>query len=248
MLEASLYTLGVVIFVTLLLVAIFRSVDPAIVRDGYRSCAGNWYEAELNDCKHGLRAIPQQPVNTYSNLAYVAAGFFPGFLLGTPASYIFALAMLYLCIGSALYHATSTRWAGMMDVTAIYVVFSALAVCAVAVLFPLPDWLAPVMMPVVAGGVAYILSPRYHRNMRLIIGLFLGGTYATVLLKMAISGDWAFGLYLLVSLLAFALAYLFWSMDRARTFPFPRWGHGLWHILTALACTLVFFAIHGVGL
>lgn len=247
MIAALSYTSGVVVFVTLIFVTIFRYLDPAIVRDDYRKCAGNWYEAEVCSCSDGLSSIPQQPINTYTNLAYVAAGFFPVFCLGTPASYAFAVTMLYLCVGSALYHATSTRWAGMMDVVAIYVVFSALAMYAAAELLSLPEWLAPFIMFVVGGTVAYLLSPRYHKNMRLIIGLFLGGTYALVLLDMALSSDWLPGLYLLSSLISFALAYAFWSMDRARTFPFPRWGHGLWHILTALASILVFYSIHTVA-
>jgi len=136
----------------------------------------------------------------------------------------------------------------MLDVTAIYVVFSALAVYAAAVLVGVPDWLTPALMFVVAGGVAYVLSPRYHQNMRLIIGIFLGGAYALVLLQMWLRGQWALWPYLLASFVAFALAYLFWNMDRARTFPLPRWGHGLWHILTAVASGLVFYVIHGVSL
>jgi len=100
MLLALSVTIGAVIFAAFLFVALFRFIDPAIVRDDYRTCAGDWYEAELHNCQAGLAAVPQQPVNTYSNLAYLAAGLYPGVLLDTPASYVFAFAMAYLCVGS----------------------------------------------------------------------------------------------------------------------------------------------------
>lgn len=247
MLLALSVTTGAVVFAAFLFVALFRSLDPAIVRDDYHACAGNWYEANLHNCQDGLEAVPQQPVNTYTNLAYLAAGLFPGVLLDTPASYVFAFAMTYLCVGSTLYHGTSTRWGGMLDVTAIYVVFSALAVYAAAGLFGLPEWLTPALMFVVAGAIAYVLTPRFRRNMHLIIGIFLGSTYALVLLQMGLREQWAARPYLLTSIVAFALAFLFWRMDLTRTFPVPRWGHGLWHILTAVASGLVFYVIYRAG-
>jgi predicted membrane channel-forming protein YqfA (hemolysin III family) len=33
-------------------------------------------------------------------------------------------------------------------------------------------------------------------------------------------------------------------MDVKRTFPIKRWGHGIWHILTALASGLLFEGIY----
>lgn len=247
MLLALSVSTGAVVFAAFLFVALFRFIDPAIVRDDYRPCAGGWYEADLHNCQGGLQTVPQQPVNTYSNLAYLAAGLYPGILLDTPATYVFAFAMTYLCIGSTLYHATSTRWGGMLDVTAIYVVFSALAVYAAAILIGAPDWLTPAIMFAASGAIAFYLSPRYHRNMRLIIGIFLGGAYVLVLLQMWIRGQWTPWPYLLASVAAFAFAFLFWNMDRARTFPLPRWGHGLWHILTAAASGLLFYSIYGAS-
>ncbi len=39
-------------------------------------CRGGWNEAELRGCQHGYgtTGMPVEPVNTYSNLAYLAAG------------------------------------------------------------------------------------------------------------------------------------------------------------------------------
>ncbi len=237
-------TAGAVVFTALIFLTIFRNLDPAIVRDGYRPCAGGWHEAHLRHCHLGLTHIPQQPINTYSNLAYVAAGLFPAVLLGTPPSYVFAATMLYLCIGSTLYHATSTRWAGVLDVTAIYSVFAALAVYAVSLVVRMPVWLTTGLMFVVAGLAAYLLSRNLRQNMNLRIGIFLGISYAMVLLRMALTGHWSAWPYLAGSLAAFAVAYLIWNMDRAQTFPLRGWGHGIWHVLAAVASLLVFGAIH----
>lgn len=243
MLLALSITIGALIFAALIFAALFRNLDPAVVAVDYKQCAGGWHEAYLNHCAAGLTKIPQQPVNTYTNLAYLAAGLFVALTVDTPPAQVFAATMIYLSIGSTLYHALSTRWAGMLDVTAIYATFSALAVYALFVLLGIPDWITTGIMFVVAGLTAFLLSKRYSRNMHLIIGIFLGAAYAFLLLHMARTGRWSVWPYLAGSFSAFALAFLIWNMDRAGTFPLKRWGHGCWHILTAAASALVFYAI-----
>ena len=81
---AVVFTAGAVIFMALLFAAAFKFVRPSILMDDYVPCAGGWHEAELNSCSQGLLKLPQQPVNTYSNLAYLAAGLFPAIVLKTP--------------------------------------------------------------------------------------------------------------------------------------------------------------------
>jgi len=244
MLLAISVSAGAVIFSTFIFIALFNYLKPDIIRDAYVPCLGDWHESELHNCQTGLHSVPQQPVNTYSNLAYLAAGLFPGVLFNTPAAYVFAFTMAYLCVGSSLYHATSTRWAGMLDVTGIYTVYSALAVYAASILIGLPDWLVPGLMFVFAGLLAYLLSPRYHHKMNLIIAIFLGGTYVMAIALMWRSGQWHYWPWLAGSFASFGLGYIFWNMDRARSFPLPRWGHGLWHILTAVASGLVFYSVY----
>lgn len=239
---AAVFTAGAVIFMALILAGAFRFVRPSILMDDYVPCAGGWHEAELKSCSQGLLKLPQQPVNTYSNLAYLAAGLFTAIVLSKPPAYVFGATMVYLCVGSSLYHAFSTRWAGMLDVTGIYSVFSALAVYSAAVLIGLPDWLMALLMFIIAGLAAYILSPRFRNNMHLRIGIFLGLAYALTLLHMGLAAEWGAWPYLLASFLLFALALLVWSMDKKRTFPLHRWGHGFWHVFTAAAAGLVFYA------
>ncbi len=61
---------------------VFRTLDP--VRIDYRPCEGGWWEAELNGCQNGLRMIPQQPINVYTALIYVAGSVFVALQLRVP--------------------------------------------------------------------------------------------------------------------------------------------------------------------
>ena len=222
---------------------IFRSLDPSNI-SGYRPCKGGWWEAKLNNCESGLLKTPQQPVNTYTNLAYVAGGLFLIFKLNTLPSYILSLTLLYLCAGSALYHATSTRWAGSLDVSAMYAVFSALTVYAASTLVGLEDSLVALMMFVVAVLSGYLLRYRYRGNLSLKIGIFLLLIYFFVIWSMLKNNRSLVDGYLIASFALFAVAYLAWNLDKIRIFPFKRWGHGLWHVLTAVAISILFYAAY----
>lgn len=66
-------TLGVLVFATLISHNLFKHLTPAAIRPDYKPCSGNWHEEELAGCCT-LEHVPQQPINTYTNLAYLAAG------------------------------------------------------------------------------------------------------------------------------------------------------------------------------
>lgn len=222
---------------------IFKSVKPSDIGQ-YLPCKGGWWEAELNRCSEGLLMVPQQPVNTYSNLAYLAGGLFIMFQLNTLPAYIFSLTSLYLCAGSALYHATSTRWAGSIDVSAMYALFSALAVYAASKHFLIGNALTALIMFVVAVVLGYLLRYKFQGNMSLKIGIFIVIIYALEVWIMFKNNNMQILGYLIASFALFALAYLVWNLDKWRKFPFPRWGHGFWHIFTAAAASILFYAIN----
>jgi channel protein (hemolysin III family) len=236
-------TSGAVIFATLLFISLFRYLEPAKVASDYKPCSGSWHEAELEGCSQGLLKIPQQPVNTYTNLAYLAAGLWMQLSLGTGPAFVFALTMMYLCLGSTLYHATSTGWAGMLDVTGIYTVFSSTLIYALAALIGQGgDPLVPAAMFVAAGGTAFFLSKRRH-SMQWVIALLLGSTYLLLILRMAITHSWSPLIHVGVSVGLFAVGFTSWVLDQRRRFPLPRWGHGVWHLFTAAASAVAFHAI-----
>lgn len=238
-----LFAASAALLAGLVLKAIFKSLDPAKVEE-YRACKGGWWEAKLNNCQAGLLMVLQQPVNTYTNVAYLAAGFFLMFKLQTLPSYVLGLASLYLCAGSAPYHATSTRWAGSLDVSAMYAVFSANAVYALSALLGISDALTALLMFVAAALAAYLLRYYYHGTMEVKIAVFLVITYALILWSRHRNQARLFDGYLIASLVIFALAETAWLMDKAGRFPLVRWGHGVWHILTAAAIAILFYVIH----
>lgn len=237
-------TAAVLIFATFILLTLFHNITPAIVMPDYKPCAGDWHEAHLNNCNPILTKIPQQPINTYTNLSYLAVGFMAYLLFDTYPSMVFLVTMVYLFIGSTLYHALSTRWAGILDVTAIFATYSATAVYALGVLVQLPPWLTAILMLIVGGLVAFLGSRRFRNQAHFVIGILLGTTYLLLVVTMWVSGSWGAWPYLLGSLVAFAVAFIIWHFDRAQTFPLKGWGHGIWHVLAAAASMLVFYAIH----
>lgn len=221
---------------------IFASINPASV-SGYKACKGGWWEAELNDCAIGLTKVPQQPVNTYTNLAYATGGFYLIFFLNSLPAYTFSLALLYLCVGSALYHATSTRWGGSLDASAMYAVFSALTIYAASSLTNWSDLLVALIMFLVAALMGYFLRYRFRGNMSLKIGIFIVLTYLCAFFK---NGNSFNNDFLIWSFVLFVLGYLAWNLDKWRAFPFKHWGHGLWHLLTAVAIAMLFYGIYSL--
>ena len=82
---------------------------------GQDQCMGNWWEAELRGCAAGNVPTPVEPINSYSNLAYYAGGITVFTLEGTASAAVFAAAMTFLCIGSALYHGFKTIKTAALD-------------------------------------------------------------------------------------------------------------------------------------
>jgi predicted membrane channel-forming protein YqfA (hemolysin III family) len=240
---AIAFAAAAVTVVGIALRVIFQSVPPSSVTD-YRPCKGGWWEGELNHCKSGLLMVPQQPVNTYTNLAYIAGGLFLAFKLNTLPFYVLSLTSLYLCAGSTLYHATSTRWAGSLDVSSMYAMFSALTAYAAFTLIGLKEPLVALIMFVVAILCGYLLRYKYRGNVSLKIGIFLVLTYVFAIWNMRKSNKSWVDDYLITSFVLFAIAYVGWYMDKKRIFPLKRWGHGLWHLLTATAISILCYSIY----
>lgn len=237
-------TAGAVIFAVLIFKNFFSYLTPEKLQGDYNPCNGHWAEADEVGCAT-LTRIPQQPVNTYSNLAYLAAGLIIQLTVDTGPAFVFAVTMTYLCIGSTLYHATSTGWAGVLDVSGIITVFPGIAVYAAAGHFRLGDatW-TPLAMFLVGGGLVFVLAKRIHEYMRAVIATSLGLSYAMMLGYMWRTHDWRAQEYLWWSLGLFALGFLAWELDRRRKFRPRTWGHGVWHVATAAASALIFYGVH----
>lgn len=237
-------TVGAVLFAFLVLQNFFGYLTPAKLAGDFKPCDGDWAEADELGCAT-LTRIPQQPVNTYSNLAYLAAGLIIQFRVDTGPAFVFAVTMTYLCIGSSLYHATSTGWAGVLDVSGILTVFPAITVYAVAGHFRVGNspW-TPLVMFVVGGGLVFVLAKRIHRYMRLVIGISLGLSYLLMLGYMWRNNAWEHQRFMWWSIGLFVAGFAAWELDRHRKFRPRRWGHGVWHVATAAASALIFYGVH----
>lgn len=196
-------------------------------------CRGGWNEAELRGCESGYSAtgIPVEPVNTYSNLAYLVAGWVAFRSVGGAAAAVFFAAMAFLCFGSALYHGVKTRWSARWDHGGIYAVFGGLAFLLMAGGHGWATWIMLGGAAAAGLGLAWLLDG----NLLARIALLLALISAAVLT----GGDLLRGL---LSLGFFALGFTAWLIDK-HTGLLGRLGHGLWHVLTAVACAVMFAGI-----
>lgn len=229
----------------LVLWGFFRRVDPSRVTD-YAGCRG-WCEAELADCggPHPTR-VPEQPVNTYTNLAYAAAGVWVALEIGSPPAGLFAVAMVLLCVGSSLYHGVATRGYGRFDVGAMYAVFSSLAVFAFCRALALSGgWTVAAMLVLgaVTGLLGFVLRSWYAEGVALKVAIFLIVPYLLAAERIVVHDAAAALAPAAGSFALFAAAMTAWQLDRRCLFPLRRWGHGLWHLLTAAATALLFLGV-----
>jgi len=183
--------------------------------------AGGWAEGSV---RPAMVRFPMQPVNSYSNATYPMAGWFVYGVVGTPESFVFALAMSVLGVGSFLYHAWPSTRTAALDNFGMYAVFISLTTFVVG-----GGWLA---MAVGASVGAYLLRYAFTLNLNVMMGVFLWfGVVATFP-----------GRDVVLSIIAFAVAFAAWQADRWRVRFVGRWGHGAWHVLTAAAIAFMFSA------
>ena len=200
--------------------------DPADC--GRKIARGGWGEdLALQRCE-----APIGPRNAYSNAAYPLAGWVLPFLAGwTPATLVMATTLTMLGYGSYRYHAYKTVADNNLDRAGMYLVFGALAACALA---PAHDMIALAMVTwgvVLATLFTYVIK---SVNLDLQMGLLLGfaGTGALLHGDAGLAG---------ISMLVFLAAYAAWQLNKSgRLVP---WGHAIWHVFTAVAIDLMYLAL-----
>lgn len=204
-------------------------------------CRGGWNEAELRGCLHGYTrtGIPVEPVNTYSNLAYLAAGWVAFRSVGGGSAIVFTCAMAFLCFGSALYHGVKTRWSARWDHGGMYAVVAGLAFYMMTAGHPLETWIMLVGAVLSGAALAWLLDGNLLARMGLLLALISVGVMTR--------GNATLGWY---SLGFFALAMVVWLVDKKAGTPehpktglLGRFGHGLWHLFTAVALATMFGAV-----
>lgn len=188
---------------------------------------GWWEDLVANRCW-----FPIGPINTYSNIAYLIAGVWAFVTKPSWASAVFGLSMAFLAVGSALYHGTKRVWASRLDNAGMYAVFAALLTYTIS---PTHPYIAPLMA---LGAIILVKTIAYTENWKYMLNPMMGLMVWLSVITVGIKGhlgEAAMGLTL------FGIAYAIWWADKNKTFWFKRWGHGLWHVLTALAVFTLFY-------
>ncbi len=189
---------------------------------------GGWWEDLLvNRC-----TFPIAPVNTFTNLAYILAGLVTWLHFQNAASFVWGLTMVFLGVSSGYYHGFKNRLGGKLDDNGMYAAFTALLVYSLNPHSPLVAW----VMTLVTAAVLWRIG--FGPSGAALVHTYLGMAIAVIVLKLILTGAVVCGL---VSLGIFGLGYAIWWQDLQKTFKWPRWGHGAWHLLTALAMTLLFW-------
>ena len=196
-------------------------------------CRGGWHEAKLRGCQDGYTStgIPVEPVNTYSNLAYLAAGWVAFRSVGGGPAMVFGSAMVFLCFGSALYHGVKTRWSARWDHGGMYAVVGGLGFYVMAAGHTWETWIMLVGAVLSGALLAWLLDGNLMARIGLLMALISVGVMTR--------GDATLGWY---SLGFFALAMVVWLVDK-KTGVLGRFGHGFWHLSTAVALAIMFAAV-----
>ena len=267
-LTLSIFTAITVIFVIVFLVIL----DDYGQWSGYKSgrCDGGYCENN-HQCDHEMEDRPtiQQPVNTWTNLAYILAGLWPIIHFRRDISTIvFLLACTYLGIGSFMFHASITSFWQTIDVAATYGVITTVLFHGIYALTSLSwNWMAlPVLGLVIlfsfvkkdmdAAGmgsenmltlmVSIIIAEHVILVVAYIYKIVPRRQTTTSSSTNNASSEWKS--ILKIVLLAFTPGFIFGmavfirqkDADHEWCMPDSFWqGHGAWHILTAFANLMI---------
>jgi len=208
------------------------AATPKLLTDA-KACRGDWAEARIRGCDKGIEftGIPVEPLNTFSNLAYLAAGWITYRTSGDLPSIVLAIAMAFLCLGSSLYHGTKTMWGARLDHAGMYAVIGALAILSVAPQHSAIGYVMAGGALAMAIGFAFVFPGDLNSRMGLLVGLM---SIRAFLLGSALLGG--------VGLGVFIAAFISWNIDK-RTKILGRAGHAIWHMCTAAAIALMFLSV-----
>ncbi len=209
--------------------------------------------------------------NTWSNLAYVAVGFYAfayawrdrrrpgaihgGYLVQTPAlSFLFGVAACWLGAGSGMFHASLTRFGQRLDVASMYAGLLVFIAISLGRWYPrarlgrnapvFPTWPILGAFAVVTSALLY----RYKWSMsatNVLTTLILAVTALSLLDRFhptrKLSARWA-----ILAVVALVGGITCRQLDVAGRFSGPdTWlqGHAFWHVLTALSsgCTYLYY-------
>lgn len=173
-------------------------------------------------------------INTASNAAYPLVGLALGIMQGTPMARAFAATLLALGIGSGLYHWYGGPKTRALDWLGMILVLAGLATVAASPDDPNIWW----VLLAVAAAVSLLLIYGFRR-----VGddIALGMIVALALIP-PLFGDAVSRILAGAALAAFLLAKVAHNADNHGVAWVGRWGHAIWHCLSAVAFGLLYLA------
>jgi hypothetical protein len=215
-----------------------------------------------------LRQGPvREPINTFSNLGFIIVGILVGSIAmrdrlrasevlgmnplntGSALCAMFASAAAFLGPGSAAMHASNTEWGGKVDVFSMYLYVTwGLAYALMRLLDLRVRWFWAIYGFLICFSVARIffdwnpLNASLNELFGACILLSLGGEFLLRAIRRSLTAQWG---YLVAAVVAFLIAHrVFWIPNqKGDNFCYPVSsipGHGIWHILSALAILFTF--------
>jgi hypothetical protein len=202
-----------------------------------------------------LGAFILEPVNSWTNLAFVFAGIY--FILTSrnnlsQTNYLtthqryprtYGGALIFLGLGSFFYHASQTfvgQWFdvfGMYLVSVYFVVYNFLRLGVLKEYFFLKTY----FLACVALGLIIIFFPDLRRWL-------FGASIVLILFQLfyinRLRPRKLDVIYLFISILSYATGQIFWLLDKYKIWCWPHGlinGHGLWHIFTGISAVSIFF-------
>ena len=234
--------LGIPVLISMLLI-FFPVLNPDQVPVRAESC-GEYCERG-GDCQQIIAAqqlvrIPAQPLNTWSNLAFLIAGFFVFRKRKTLAGTWFAVSCVILGLGSGAFHSFMTQAGQRWDVLGMFLVFNFLAVYAMLVTQKYDKYYWAVGLSVAISLVLHL----FFVDLSSTIVLAVASTIIVVHMGIAVINDRLELKRMGLTLVPFAIAIVFRQLDVNGILCYPNsilyQGHAVWHVLAAFGIFLIF--------
>lgn len=216
-----------------------------------------------NFCEAPHDGLVLQPFNTWSNIGFIVTGLYIGWVLSKGLysknrnaltqkafySTFFATLVVLLGPGSMAMHATTTRVGGFLDMLSMYLVAAFITAYAIERFFNLSAIFFMLIFGLVVGTCLYVQTLSYEVPLVGFIGSFafamfliLGGIFEALnsfVRKMQHEIKWG-----ILAIAAMLLAFFIWNLSLSDS-PYcdPSaliQGHGIWHILNAVAVYCLF--------
>lgn len=257
--------LGTILF-SILMFIVYKINQYLTVWDKYKQAGGNATKfCEINR----FDELIVQPSNTWSNIGFIIAALiilsiakndhkyyertkvnnllarYPGF------SYLTGFSLLYLGLGSFLYHASLTHFFQKIDQTGMYFILVSAIAYNVFKLFPKIRFKKQLFSShkfIIASSIIVMLAFFFYL-WKLPINVFfpllvLSFFVTNFIVQRKINHSVPVKAFIKTSILTLSISYTLWILDRTSllcspTSPFQ--GHALWHILNSISVLFLYF-------